>query len=113
MINFRSTEQFDLKPSNSDAFSECMDKISKSYAYYGMICRFPTTFFPDAAGTNIISDHANFIETWNQIGLDVVLNNANMTWGDKTFTNVTPHDIQDMKTARGKVTAGVCGTLND
>ena len=49
MIDFRSTEQFDLKPSNSDAFAKCMDKISKSYAYYGMIRRFPTTFLPEAA----------------------------------------------------------------
>ena len=44
MIDFRSTEQFDLNPSKADAFAECIDKILKSYAYYGMICRFPTTF---------------------------------------------------------------------
>ena len=113
MIDFRSTEQFDLKPSNADAFSECIDKISKSYAYYGMILRFPTTFLPDAAGAYILSDHANSLETWNQIGLDVVLNNANMTWVDKTFTDVTPHKIQDITTDRGEVTAGVCGTRND
>ena len=36
-----------------------------------------------------------------------------MTWGDKTFTDVNPHEIQDMTADRGKVTAGVCGTLND
>ena len=77
-----------------------------------MIRRFPTTFLPDAAGTYILGDHANFLENWNQIGLDVVLNNANMTWGDNTFTNVTPHEIQDMTTDHGKLTAGVCGTLN-
>ena len=44
MIDFRSTEQFYLKLSNADAFAECMDKISKNYAYYGMIRRFPTIF---------------------------------------------------------------------
>ena len=78
-----------------------------------MIRRFPTTFLPDATGTHIFGDHANLLETGKQIGLDEVVNNANMTWGDKTFTNVTPHKIQDMTTDRGKVTAGVCGTLND
>ena len=31
MIDFRSNEQFDLKPSNADAFAECIDKISNSY----------------------------------------------------------------------------------
>ena len=113
MIDFRYTEQFYLKPSNADAFSECMDKISKRYAYYGIICRLPTTFLPDAAGTNILGNHANFIETCNQIRLDVVLNNANTTWGDKPFTNVTPQKIQDMTTDRGEVTAGFCGTIND
>ena len=90
-----------------------MDKISKSYAYYGMIHRSPTTFLPDAAGTYILGDHANLLENWNQIGLDVVLNNANMTWGDKTFTNVTPHEIQEMTTDCGEVTAGDRGTIND
>ena len=73
MIDFKSTEQFDLKPSNADAFSECIDKVSKSYAYYGMICRSPTTFLPDAGGTYTLGDHANLLETWNQIGIDVVL----------------------------------------
>ena len=91
MINFISTEQFNLKPSNSDNFTEFIDKIFKIYAYYGMICSFPTTFLPDATGTYTLGDHANLLKTWNQIGLDVVLNNANMTWGDKTFTDVTPH----------------------
>ena len=32
MIDFKSTEQFDLKPSNADASAECIDKVSKSYA---------------------------------------------------------------------------------
>ena len=91
MIYFRFTEQFDFKRSNSDAFAECMDNISKSYAYYGMIRRSPTTFLPDAIGTYILGDHANLLETWNQIGLDVVVKNANMTWGGNTFTNVNPH----------------------
>ena len=36
-----------------------------------------------------------------------------MTWGGKNFTDVTPHEIQDMTTYRGEVTAGVRGTLND
>ena len=79
MIDFRSTEQFDLKPSNADAFAECIDKVSNSYAYYGMICRFPTTFLPDTEGTYTLGDHANLLETCNQIGLDVFLNNTNMT----------------------------------
>ena len=78
-----------------------------------MICRFPTTSLPDAAGTYTLDDHANLLEAWNQIGLDVVLNNANMKWGDKTFTDVTPQKIQDMKTDRSEVTAGVSGTLKD
>ena len=30
MINFKLTESFDLKPSNADAFDECIDKVSKS-----------------------------------------------------------------------------------
>ena len=81
MIDFRSTDKLDLKPSNADAFSECMDNISKSYSHHGMIRRLPTTFLPDAAGTYILGNHANLLETWNQIRLDVVLNNANMTWG--------------------------------
>ena len=93
MIDFRSTEKFDLKPSNADAFSECIDKISKSYAYYGMIRRFPITFLLDAGGTYTLGDYANLIETWNQIRLDVFLNKANMTWGDNTFTDVTPNEI--------------------
>ena len=79
MIDFRSTEQFDLKPSNADNFYECMDNIYKSYAYYGMIHRLPTTFLPDATGTHILGDHANLLETWNQIGVDVVVNNTNMS----------------------------------
>ena len=93
MIDFRSTEQFDLKTSNADTFAECMDKIIKRYAYYGIICRFPTTFLPDAAGTYILGDHANLLENLNRIRLDIVLRNSNMTWGGKTFTNVTPHEI--------------------
>ena len=113
MIDFRSTEKFNIKPSNTDAFAEFIDKISKSYAYYGMICRFPTTFLPDVGGTYTLGNHANLLETWNKIGLAVVLNNANMTWGDKTFTDVTPHEIQDMTTDCGEVTAGVRVTLND
>ena len=36
-----------------------------------------------------------------------------MTWGDKTFTDVTPHEIQDTTADRGEVTTGVRGTLND
>ena len=83
MIDFRSTEKFDLKTSNSDPFAKCMDKISKSYAYYGMILRFPMSFLPDAEGTYIIGDHANLFKTWNQIGLDLVLNNANMNGGER------------------------------
>ena len=78
-----------------------------------MIRRFPTTFLPDAAGTYILGDHTNFLKTWNHIGLDVVLNKSRMTWGDNTFTNVNPHEIQDMTTDRGKVIAGVSGTLDD
>ena len=65
MIDFRPTEKFDLKTSNSDPFAKCMDKISKIYAYYGMIFRFPKTFLPDAAGTYILGDHTNLLKTWN------------------------------------------------
>ena len=113
MIDFISTEKFDLKPSNADAFSGCIDKISKSYAYYGMIRRFPITFLLDAGGTYTLGDYANLIETWNQIGLDVVLNNANMTWGNNNFTDVNPHEIQYITADQGEVTSGFCGTLND
>ena len=28
-------------------------------------------------------NHANLIETWNRFGLETVLNNVNMKWGDK------------------------------
>ena len=69
------------------------------------------TVAPD--GTVTLGDHANLIETWNLIGLNTVLNNVNMTWGDKSFNYVTPNEIQDMTTARGEVTGGVRGTLND
>ena len=109
MIDFRSTEQFDLKPSNADAFSEYIDKISKSYAYYGMIRRSPTTFLPDAAGTYILVDHANFLENWNQIRFDVVLNNANMTCRDKTFTDIITGD----KKRRDKLLAAAAGDDGD
>ena len=64
-------------------------------------------------GTVTIGDHAKFIETWNRIGIDTVLNNENITWRDKSFTDVTPHEIQDTTTAHGKVTIRVCGTLNN
>ena len=69
------------------------------------------TVAPD--GTVTIGYHANLIETWNRIRLDTVLNNYNITWGYKAFTDVTHHEIQDMTTARGEVTGRVCGTLND
>ena len=78
-----------------------------------MIRRFPTTFLPDTGGTYTLDNHANLIETWNQIGLDVVLNNANMTLGDKSFNDITPHEIQDMTDDRGEITAEVRSTLND
>ena len=61
MINFRCTEQLDLKSSNADALAECMDTISKSYAYYGLIRKSPTTFLPDAAGTYILGDQNNLL----------------------------------------------------
>ena len=90
MINFKSSEQFDIRPSNADAFVEFMDRTSKLYAYYGYIFQFPTTMTVAPDGMVTIGNHANLIETWNIIGLDTVLNNANMTWGDKLFTNVAP-----------------------
>ena len=36
-----------------------------------------------------------------------------MTWGDRTFTDITLHEIQNMTADQGEVTVGVCGTLND
>ena len=69
------------------------------------------TVAPD--GTVTLWDHANLVETWNRIGIGTVLNNANIIWGDKSFTDVTPHEIQDMNTSRGEVTGRVCGTIND
>ena len=113
MIDFKASEEFDLKPSNADAFAECMDKTSKQFAYYGEIKRFPTTFAANAAGNQVLGDFKNLLETWNQIELNVVLNIANMTWGNKTFADVVPHTIEDMTNARGEVEAGVRGSLND
>ena len=68
-----------------------MDRTSKLYAYYGYLCQFPTTITVAPDGTVMLIYYANVIETWNQIGLDTVLNNSNMTWGYKSFTDVTPH----------------------
>ena len=36
-----------------------------------------------------------------------------MTWGETSFTDVTPHEIQYMTTDRGEVTGVVCGALNN
>ena len=113
MIDFKASEQFDLTPSNADAFAECMDRTSKIYSYYGYLRQFPTRMTVSPYGTVMLGNHANLIETWNRIRIDTILNNANMTWGDKSFTEVTPHEIQYMTTARGEVTGGVRGTLNN
>ena len=72
-------------PSNVDAFAECMDRTSKLYYYYGYLRQFPTTTTIAPDGMFTLGNHANFIETWNRIGLDTVLNNANMTWGGKVI----------------------------
>ena len=63
MIDFKSTGLFILKPSNAGKFAECIEKVSKSYAYYGMIHRSPTTFLPDPGGTYTLGNHANLLET--------------------------------------------------
>ena len=102
-----------MKAAHLDAFAEISDKTSKSFGYYGMIRRFPTTYRPGAAGNNVLDDHTNFLATWNQISLEVVLNNANMTWGDKSYTDIIPHEIEDMIQARDEVSGGVRGALND
>ena len=113
MIDFEASEQFEVRPSNEDAFAECMDRTSKLYAYYGYLRQFPTTMTVALYGTVTLGNHANLIETCNRIRLDAVLKNVNMTWGDKSFTDVTHHEIQDMTIARGKVTGGVRGILYD
>ena len=113
MIDFKDSEQFDLTPINADVFTECMDRTSKIYAYYGYLRQFPTTMTVALDGTVTLADHANSIDTWNRIGLDTVLKNANMTRGDKSFTDVTHHEIQDTTPDRGEVTGGFRGTLND
>ena len=100
-------------PSNADAFSEYMENNSKLYAYYGYLRQFITMMTVALDSTVTPGNHANLIDTWNRIILNTVLKNANMTWGDKSFTDVTSHEIQDMTTAHGKVTGGVRGTLND
>ena len=74
MINFKAYDQFDLTPSNA----ECMNRTSKLYAYYGYLRQFPITVTVVPDGTITLGDHSNLIETWNQIRLDTVLNNANM-----------------------------------
>ena len=113
MIDFKYYEQFDLMPRNADVFAECMDRTSKLYAYYGYLRQFPATMADATDGTVTLGDHANLIETWNRIGLNNVPNNANMTWESKSFTDVTPHEIQDMTTDRGKVTGGVHSNINN
>ena len=89
MIDFKASEQFDITLNNVDVFAECMDRASKLCAYYGYIRQFPTTMTVAPDGTVTVVNHANLIETWNQISLDTVLNNANITWGGKSFTDVT------------------------
>ena len=83
MIDFKASEKFDLTPNNADAFTESMDRTSKLYAYYDYLRQFPTTMNVALDGTVTLDDHANLIETCSRIGLDTVLNNVNMTWGDK------------------------------
>ena len=80
MIDFKASEQFNLTPSNVDAFAECMDRNSKLYFYYGYLRQFPTMMADAPDGTVTLGDHANLIETWNRIELNTVPNNANMTW---------------------------------
>ena len=113
MIDFKASEQFDITLSSADTFAECMYRTSKLYAYYGYLHQFPTTITISLYGTVTLGNHANLIDTWNRIGLDTVLKNAKMTWGKKSFTDVTPHEIQEMTTASGKVTGGFRGTLYD
>ena len=112
IIDFKSSEQFDLTPSNANAFAECMYRTSKLYACYSYLRQFPTTVNIAPDGMVTLDSHAKFIDSWNRIGLDTLLNNANMTWGDKLFTDVTPHEIQDMTNTRGEVTGRVRITLN-
>ena len=113
MIDFKDSENFNLTPSNADAFAACMERTSKMYAYYGYLHQFTTTMTVSPDGTVTLGDHANLIETWNLIGLDTLLNNVNMTWGKKSFTDFTPHETQYTTTARDEVTDGFCGTIND
>ena len=90
MIDFKSSEQFDLTPRNADAFSECMDRTSKLYTYYCYLHQFTITSTASPDGTVTFGNHANFIETCNRIGLYTVLKNVNMKRGNKSFTDVTP-----------------------
>ena len=64
-------------------------------------------------GMVTLGKNVNLIETWNRIELNTVPNNVNMTWESKSFTDVTPHEIQDMTTDRGKVTGGVHSNINN
>ena len=96
MIDFKASENFNLTPSNADAFAACMERTSKMYAYYGYLHQFTTTMTAALGVTVTLGNYANLIETWNRIGLDTLLNSVNMTWGYKSFTDVNPHEIQDM-----------------
>ena len=65
--------------------SHSMDKTSKMYAYYGYLCQFSITMNVDSDVTVMLGNYDKFIETWNRIGLDTVMNNANIAWGGQVI----------------------------
>ena len=116
LIHFKPDKQFDLLPSSADAFAAALEASSKRFSYHGALKRIPTTCTVAAAdkgGAITFGNQKDLLESWNQISLETILKNANQTWGDKTWTNVIPHAIEDLSAARGELTAGVRGTLND
>ena len=114
LIHFKPNKQFDLLPSSADAFATALEASSKRFSYHGSLKRIPTTWtIHPADGTITFGNHRDLLESWNQISLETILRNANETWGDETWTNTVPHAIENLSNARGEITDGVRGTLND
>ena len=112
LIDYKPEQQFELLPGNADAFANQLEAISKQFSYNGLVKRVPLSKIVEADGTITFGDNKSILESWNQISLEAVLQNANETWGDRTWNDVVPHEIQDLSNARGEVENGVRGDLN-
>ena len=106
-VNIKPDETFELVPQSAEPFRLALQKLSKQFAYSGLLKRVPTTrtVTPNAADATIndivFSDHKNILETWNEISEETIQNWATETWGDKSWTETTPKDITSLSTARG------------